>query len=69
MKSVYYKYSDFLKHIYGEKVYKLPVSLPVSCPNRLNGRNGCSYCGEKGAGFEILSCTFDISKQISANRD
>ena len=69
MKSVYYKYSDFLKHIYGEKVYKLPVSLSVSCPNRLNGRNGCSYCGEKGAGFETLSCAFDISAQLSANRE
>ena len=26
---LYYKYSDYLKNKYGEKVYKLPVNLPV----------------------------------------
>lgn len=25
---LYYKYSDYLKNKYGEKVYKLPVNLP-----------------------------------------
>ena len=28
---LYYKYSDYLKNKYGEKVYKLPVNLPVTC--------------------------------------
>ena len=31
---MYYSYSEYLKEKYGEKVYKLPVNLPVSCPNR-----------------------------------
>lgn len=30
----YKAYSDYLKQRYGEKVYKLPISLPVTCPNR-----------------------------------
>lgn len=25
----------YLKKRYGEKVYKLPVNLPVTCPNRI----------------------------------
>ena len=29
---LYYKYSDYLKNKYGEKVYKLPVNLPVNMP-------------------------------------
>ena len=33
---MYYTYSDYLKNKYHEKVYKLPVNLPVTCPNRLN---------------------------------
>ncbi len=49
----YYAYSEYLKDKYGEKVYKLPVNLPVSCPNRLTGR-GCAFCSEKGYG---LSCS------------
>ena len=40
---LYYKYSDYLKNKYGEKVYKLPVNLPVTCPNRLDG-DGCAFC-------------------------
>ncbi len=31
---VYRNFSDYLKKRYGEKVYKLPVALPVTCPNR-----------------------------------
>ena len=31
---MYYTYSDYLKNKYHEKVYKLPVNLPVTCPNR-----------------------------------
>ena len=30
---MYYTYSDYLKNKYHEKVYKLPVNLPVTCPN------------------------------------
>ena len=29
----YRVYSEALKEKYGEKVYKLPVNLPVTCPN------------------------------------
>ena len=39
----YNKYSSFLKNRYGEKVYKLPIKLEVSCPNRDGtiSRGGC----------------------------
>ena len=40
---MYYTYSDYLKNKYHEKVYKLPVNLPVTCPNRLNGACGCDF--------------------------
>ncbi len=34
---VYNKFSEYLKRKYGAKVYKLPVNLCVSCPNRDRG--------------------------------
>ena len=52
---MYYTYSDYLKNKYHEKVYKLPVNLPVTCPNRLNGACGCDFCAEQGTGFEALN--------------
>ena len=51
---VYRKYSDFLREKFGEKVYKLPVKLDLTCPNRDGtcGVGGCIFCGEEGGSFE-----------------
>ena len=67
----YRVYSEALKEKYGEKVYKLPVNLPVTCPNRdgLISTGGCVYCGEKGAGFESLGASFDVKGQLLSNMD
>ena len=60
---LYYKYSDYLKEKYGEKVYKLPINLPITCPNRLDG-NGCSFCSEVGTGFEALASQVSVTEQL-----
>jgi radical SAM protein (TIGR01212 family) len=66
----YNVYSDYLRQRYGEKVYKLPVSLPVTCPNRDGscGKGGCVFCGEIGAGYENLPASMTVEMQIAANR-
>ena len=40
-------FSDALKEKYGEKVYKVPVALARTCPNRdgLISGEGCIFCG------------------------
>ncbi len=66
---LYNKFSEYLKNRYGTKVYKLPVNIPVTCPNR-DGKlstEGCIFCGEEGAGFECLPNTMGIREQIIAN--
>lgn len=70
MSSRYYMVSEFLRQRYGEKVYKLPVSLPVTCPNRDGtcGEGGCIFCGSIGAGYENLPDTMTVPAQIAANR-
>lgn len=69
--NVYYAYSDSLKEEYGEKVYKIPINLPVSCPNRDGtcGTCGCTFCGEKGTGFESQDNSMSVQNQISENID
>ncbi|MGE4282539.1 MAG: TIGR01212 family radical SAM protein [Clostridia bacterium] len=68
-KKRYTVYSEYLKKKYGEKVYKLPVNLPVTCPNRdgTAGCGGCIFCGEEGAGFENLSNQLTVRQQIETN--
>ncbi|NLL05305.1 MAG: TIGR01212 family radical SAM protein [Clostridiaceae bacterium] len=66
---LYNKFSQYLKNKYGTKVYKLPLNLPVTCPNR-DGKlssKGCCFCGEEGAGFENLPSFMSVSEQLSKN--
>lgn len=66
---LYNKFSGYLKKRYGTKVYKLPLNLPVTCPNRDGNasRSGCIFCEDEGAGFENLSCDLPVSKQLEQN--
>ena len=45
---IYYAFSDYLKQRYGEKVYKLPIGLPLTCPNR-DGRISYGAAGWRRA--------------------
>lgn len=68
---LYYKYSDYLKQKYGEKVYKLPMSIPCTCPNRDGclGTGGCIFCGDIATGFELLPNSIPVSEQIRQNKE
>ena len=65
---IYKKYSDYLKEKYGEKVYKLPINLPVTCPNRIFG-SGCTFCAEVGTGFEAMENTVPVTEQIEKTKE
>lgn len=68
---LYNKFSDYLLRRYNEKVYKLPVNIPVTCPNRdgLIGTEGCIFCGEEGAGFENLTPGLPVREQLEKNME
>ncbi|RKD22370.1 hypothetical protein SAMN02745883_00789 [Caminicella sporogenes DSM 14501] len=65
----YRKYSVYLREKYGQKVYKIPINIPVTCPNRdgVLGRGGCIFCGDIGAGFENLSNSLSVKEQLHKN--
>lgn len=64
----YYQYSDYLREIYGEKVYKLPVNLPLTCPNRIDSP-GCAFCADSGTGFEAMSSRLSVTKQLEDTKE
>jgi radical SAM protein (TIGR01212 family) len=68
---LYYKFSDYLKNKYGEKVYKLPVNIAATCPNRdgSKGMGGCIFCGEEGADFELLPNSISVEAQLIQNSE
>lgn len=63
----YQNYSDYLKKKYGEKVYKIPISLPVTCPNRDGtlSSKACIFCGSIGADYETKAVGMDITSQLN----
>lgn len=69
-KTRYNEYSGYLRRRYGEKIYKLPVNLPGTCPNRDGtvGTGGCIFCDEAGAGFECLPNSMSVRQQIKENK-
>lgn len=66
---VYKSYSEFLKDEFGEKVYKIPINLPLTCPNRDGNISfgGCTFCGEEGGSFESLSDNLSVKEQMDKN--
>lgn len=65
---IYREYSKFLVERFGEKVYKLPIKLNLTCPNRDGtcGVGGCIFCGEEGGSFENVSGS--VSEQLEINK-
>lgn len=67
----YNVYSHYLKDKYNEKVYKLPINVETTCPNRDGcvGTGGCIFCGEEGAGFENLENSISVRDQVLKNME
>ena len=65
----YYKISDYYKEKYKEKVYKIPVKLSLTCPNRDGacGYGGCIYCSDAGGSFENLPTSLTVKDQLVKN--
>lgn len=60
----FFTYNHFLKSKFGEKIYKIPMSLAKTCPNRdgKKGVGGCIFCSENGSGDFIAN---DSSKSLT----
>lgn len=60
-----YSLNDYCKEQFSHKLYKLPISGGMTCPNRDGtlGNGGCIFCTEKGSG-EFCENGGSINTQI-----
>lgn len=72
-----YKFNEYLKNRFGEKVWKIPVEAGFTCPNRdgLKGDHGCIYCSvdsfdgsEQGTIAEQVHLRIDKLKKRKINK-
>ena len=62
----YYSYTRYLKEKFGGKVYKIPVNIPHTCPNRDGtvGYGGCTFCEDSPGGFVCLPEARAITEKV-----
>ena len=62
----YYSVNEYLQNEYGEKIYKLSLSISNTCPNRDGtvGTSGCIFCSNSGSGDFTKLYPTPIDKQI-----
>ncbi len=62
--------SDYYKKIFGQKVFKVPVSIAEDCPNRagLKGMEVCIFCDEHGSFAYPDNQRENLKKQIEDHR-
>lgn len=62
----YHTISEHYNKLFGEKVYKVPVSVVDDCPNRrgLKGMQTCVFCDAWGSAANAESLSMELRSQI-----
>lgn len=62
----YHTISEHYNRLFGEKVYKVPVSVVDDCPNRrgLKGMQTCVFCDVWGSAANAESLSMELRSQI-----
>lgn len=66
----YTSLNEYLKSVYGHKLYKISLNANLTCPNR-DGHlsfSGCTFCSEGGSGDFAESASHTISMQIEEGK-
>lgn len=71
MERPYHSIGDFYKNKFGQKVFKIPVSISDDCPNRrgFKGMEVCIFCDEWGSAARKESLDMELVDQISTFKD
>ena len=60
-------FKEYLIEKYGHTLYRIPIDLPLGCPNRENNFGiGCIYCAEDGNRARHLKYKLDLAGQVKS---
>ena len=67
--SLYNSYNDYLRQLFGCRVYKVSIDAGFTCPNRdgRKGTGGCTFCDETGSSSRTHELATPIQAQILQN--
>lgn len=66
----YYTYNYYLRKTYGKKVFKVPINLGLTCPNRdgTKGTGGCTFCSAMLSGDFAGDPALSVKEQFDIVR-
>jgi len=64
----YYSYGRYLREVFGEPVWRIPIDAGFSCPNRDGtlGSEGCVYCNNQGFSPATRGPRLSVADQVRA---
>lgn len=67
MSEYFISFGDYLKELFGQKVYKVTLDAGFSCPNRDGtlSSEGCIFCDDSGSFSRLYSNSLSVSEQLS----
>lgn len=67
----YYSLDYYIRHTFGEKLYKIALNGGMTCPNRDGtlGIRGCIFCSEGGSGDFAGNANLSIREQLAAGKE
>ena len=60
----YHTYTYYLKQTYQQKVFRIPLDVGFTCPNRDGhcGYGGCSFCSVDGSGDAFFAAKKNLQR-------
>ena len=67
--SKYISTNDYMKQVFGRKIYKISINGGFTCPNRDGtlGTEGCIFCSGYGSGDFSEDAALSVTEQIEKN--
>lgn len=63
----YLTFNNYLKSVFGTRVYRVPLDAGFTCPNRDGTRafGGCTFCDDRGSGAPTINAQLSVSRQLA----
>lgn len=70
-KKYFLSFGEYLKDLFGEKVYKVTLDAGFSCPNRDGtlSKEGCIFCDDTGSFSRLYSNSLSVKEQLITGMD
>jgi len=66
MTEPYLTFNNYLREVFGTRIYRVPLDAGFTCPNRDGTRafGGCTFCDDRGSGAPTIDARLSVRRQL-----